>query len=484
MWVVPGAPLEGGGGWRIWYSQEGHADFQPQPVTVTLAGQAQPTDQSWSPLPDLPELARRMGVLTVTIPVTRPGEVYEVSVPEAGLAEPFRWRSMPAVIGPEGVTFLLASCFWHNSDREGTYAAAVRFLTKQLGREWLPAFKLLVGDQIYGDWPPEQAENFGPVEYYAARYEEYWGDALYREALQSTPNFFLCDDHEFWNDYPERQIHLPRTWTEASRRDHGRAALELYRRYQQCLNPGADPWYQFTIGDTSLNVSLFLADTRSQRDPFGTPAGAHFVQPPQWRALEQWVDGLTGPGVLILGQPLFQKDGDWKDHSLSNFADDYGRLWALIEKSLTGQNAQRKRHDILVLSGDIHTGRFATSRSADLGEQYGVPELIASAASMIRPGSKEVEEPDYRFTVRFQRQSRVWKVDQNPGRAIPFMTLNSNVARVRMVPGTNGRVRFEMSLWQTRPYDPRSWWDRLTGEAPPAGAVVQLNKTPIEVELQ
>ena len=61
----------------------------------------------------------------------------------------------------------------------------------------------------------------------------------------------------------------------------GRAALELYRRYQQCLNPGAGPWYQFTIGDTRLNVSLFLADTRSQRDPFGTPAGAHFVQPPQ-----------------------------------------------------------------------------------------------------------------------------------------------------------------------------------------------------------
>ena len=317
MWVVPGAPLERGGGWRIWYSQEKHGDFEPKKVTVTLERQAQPTQQAWNLLPDLPEIGRRMGVLTVTLPVTRPGEVYEVSVPEAGLAEPFRWRSMPAVIGSEGVTFLLASCFWHGSDREGAYAATLRFLTNELAREWMPAFKLLVGDQIYGDWPPEYTETASPLAHYAARYEEYWGDALYREALQTTPTFFLCDDHEFWNDYPERQVQLPRTWTEESRQVHGAAAFELYRRFQQCLNPGTDPWYQFSIGDTSLNVSFFVADTRSQRDPFNSPAQPpHVIQPAQRRALEQWVDGLTGPGVLVLGQPLFQKDGDWRDHSL------------------------------------------------------------------------------------------------------------------------------------------------------------------------
>jgi hypothetical protein len=38
-------------------------------------------------------------------------------------------------------SFLLASCFWHDNDREGTYLAAVRQLTKQ----WSPAFKLLLG---------------------------------------------------------------------------------------------------------------------------------------------------------------------------------------------------------------------------------------------------------------------------------------------------------------------------------------------------
>jgi hypothetical protein len=483
-WVIPGAPLERGAGWRIWYSRPGHEDMaSPAPVRVWRAGEPQAAEQYWEPLPDLQGLARRMGVLTVTLKTPAPGEIYQVEVTEAELAEPFRWRSLPAAISDEGVSFMLASCFWHDSDREGTYAAAARFLTKQLGREWLPAFKLLVGDQVYGDWPAEYLSGAGAVEYYAARYEDYWGDALYRDALQSTPNFLLCDDHEFWNDYPERQRHLLRTWRQADRAAHGQAALECYRRFQQCLNPGPDPWFRFAIGD----VSFFVADSRSQRDSFqGLVQPPHFIQEPQWRALETWVDGLRGPGVLVLGQPVYQKDGDWKDHSLSNFAEDYGRLWWLIERSLRGNNAQRAPHDILVLSGDIHTGRFAIGRSDVADGRYGVPELIASATSMIRPGSKEVEEPNPKFTVRYPAgvEPRTRDVQVDLRRDVRLTTLANNLGLVRMAPGTNGRVRFDVSIWQVRPYDARSWWDRLLGEQPQGGAVVPLIDPPIELELR
>lgn len=474
-WVVPGAPLEEGKGWRIWYSQPGHADFRPQPVTVLRNQQPEAAVEAWRILPDLPGLDRRMGLLTVTLQTPHPGELHDVHVPEAGLPEPFRWRSLPDKIGVEGFAFLLASCFWHDSDREGAYSAAVR----QLTRQWSPAFKLLVGDQVYADWPSDKTPDFTghpEVELYADRYAQYWGDPAYRETLLTSPNFFMCDDHEFWNDYPERQIHLSRSWPEF-RDAYAKAAQVLYERYQQCANPGDKPWYWFTIPP----VSFFVADSRSQRDFFREAPPAHFIQEPQWRDLERWARGLRGPGVLVLGQPLFQKDGDWRDHSLSNFTEDYGRLWSVIEGSLTGQNDHQRPHDILVLSGDIHTGRFGVGRRAGLEAPVGVPELIASPASMIRPGSKEPEEPDYKFTVRYGGRQSVWGVDRNEAAGVPFMTLHNNVAMVRLRPGTNGRVRFEQSLWRVRPYDARSWWDRMVGEAPLSGAVIPLFHSEIEL---
>jgi hypothetical protein len=290
--------------------------------------------------------------------------------------------------------------------------------------------------------------------------------------MQTSPNFFMCDDHEFWNDYPEKQIHLSRSRPEF-RDAYAKAAQQLYARYQQCLNPGDKPWYHFAIG----KVSFFVADSRSEREFF------HEKRPPpqffldrQWRDLEQWARELRGPGILVLGQPLFQKDGNWKDHSLSNFAADYGRLWSVIEGSIMGQNDEGKFHDILVLSGDIHTGRFAVGRRGGLDAPEGVPELIASPASMIRPGSKEPEEPDYKFSVRHKGRATAWEVGRNP-----FMTLHNNIGMVRLLPGTNGRVLFELSIYQIRPYDSRSWWDRLIGEATPGGSLVRLFRKEIEL---
>ena len=470
-WVVAGAPLENGAGWRIWYGQPGHAPFGPQPVSLSLNGQPQAIRQSWQIQPDLPGLNWRMGVATVTLAVAQPGATYEIAIPEARNPEPFHWRSLPDRVGDEGVSFLLSSCFWRDNDREGTYAAGVRELVKR----WRPAFRLLAGDQIYADWPSDKTPNVGKhaeVALYAKRYEEYWGDAAYRESLLASPNYFVCDDHEFWNDYPEKQLHLSRTWP-AVRGAYARAAQLLYERFQQCLNPGGNPWYSFSIG----TVSFFVTDSRSQRDFFDARKACHFLPARQWADLEKWAAALRGPGVLVLGQPLYQKDGDWRDHSLSNFADDYARLWKVIENSLRGKNRSATPHDILVLSGDIHTGRYAVGRHANLNAPEGVPELIASPAAMIDPGSKKPEEPPYRFQVK--GQAIPWEVDKGPG--FPFMTLDNNIAMVRMHPGTNNRTRFELSLWQVKPYDSRSWWDRLKGDPKPAGAVAQLFRREINL---
>ena len=451
--MIPGSPLDAGRGWRIWYSRPGTAAFRPPAATVTRGDLVEATREEWNLLAPLAGLDRRMGVLTITLDHPHPGGEYRIGVNEPGVPE-FRWRSLPDALPEEGVSFLVASCFWHENDKEGHYAAALRALRPP----WQPVFKLLVGDQVYLDWPPELSLDLigaRAVPMQAARYEAYWGDEKYREALGTSPNFFLCDDHEFWNDYPERQIHLRRTWDDVRER-YGAAAQALYERFQRCNNPGGARWYSFRIGP----VSFFAADTRSERDRYRPDGAAHFIQEPQWQDLERWARSLTGPGILVLGQPIFQKDGDWRDHSLSNFIDDYSRLWGIVEAAVEGGGADGRPHDVLVLSGDIHTGRLAVGRRPGKAVQ----ELIASPASVIKPSGGGPSEPDYRFSVGRGAARRSWDVDGQP-----FLTQDGNVAVVRMRPGTNARVAMDVRLWRVRPHDGRSWWQKTLGARRPEG---------------
>lgn len=112
IWVVPGAPLATGKGWRIWYSWASPRPFRPAPVGVTRDGTPEPTSQAdWVVLPDEDGLERRIGVLTVELANPNPGVTYDIDIPEAGRPLPLRWRSMSAVLEDAPVTFLLASCF-------------------------------------------------------------------------------------------------------------------------------------------------------------------------------------------------------------------------------------------------------------------------------------------------------------------------------------------------------------------------------------
>lgn len=463
-WVIPGAPFSDGRGWRIWCSREGEGTFTPPPLVVRQGDNTEPVDIDWKLLAPLSRLKRRMGLWSVRLrnPPPPQGTTFHVTVGTNGDAQTFSWSTLPQKVTDHGVTFLFASCFWQNNDRDGYYRAGL----VDLQRQFSPHFKLLLGDQVYGDWP--KAWNLGDdeVELYANRYQQYWGDAYYREALQTCPNFITCDDHEFWNDYPEYQIQLPQTWDAKNRQKYGRGAEQLYYYYQRCLNPDDARWYDLSLDP----VSFFITDTRSEREKCNDKGTSHFMSSSQWEALEDWQQMLKGPGVLVLGQPLFQKDGDFRDHSLSNFSKDYARLWRVLERSLAGQNAENLPHDILVLSGDIHTGRYAEAHGPFPDAPYGVPEFIASPAAMINPGNFKPESPPERIRVRpnAKGEESIWTID--PVKHIDIMTIQNNVGLVRMIPGTavggHPRVRFELELWRLPAKRIELDWDE---EPPPQG---------------
>lgn len=473
MWVVPGAPLPEGGGWRIWYSRPGTDDFQPADPTVLLRGQPQPFTTEWAPLPPYPGLERRMGVLTVRLGQPAPGETYDIAVPETAL-RPYQWKSMPASVEARPA-FVLASCFWLNDDKDGNYAAGVRQLTKIEQ----PAFKLLIGDQVYQDWPPNLKPLGDPTARYARRYDQYWGHPAYQEVLTASANFFTCDDHEFWNGFPERAFQVPYTLTEGGREDNARAAKDLFRYYQTATNPDGRAWFQFSVG----LVSFFVTDSRSERTHFKID-DPHFFSAAQWDALEAWAAGLQGPGVLVLGQPLFGKKGDWKEPALRDYEGDFARLCGVFETALAGSPP----HDILILTGDIHRARHFTATLAGMPGAADVHELVASAASRIGPEIREphVNDDGLKFTVVNRGQPRTW--DALPVKVLPkagIPTADNNLGVIRMAPGSlypdtgQPRVRFTLTIWSLRPF--AKLWSRLLPRQRPKQSLVRLYETELEL---
>jgi hypothetical protein len=287
-------------------------------------------------------------------------------------------------------------------------------------------------------WAPNPLKNLRKG--LAQKYERYWGDPPYQELLAACPTFVSCDDHEFWNDFPEPQMHVPYSWQRFAP-DNGVACSELYDAYQASLNPGGGRWVSFRVPP----VSFFIADTRSNRTR-DTDPNAALATEAQWRDLEAWAAGLDGPGVLVLPQPLLKAGGSKTDRTLVDFKQA-DRLSAVFERALGGDTADGKPHDIMILTGDIHTGRVSSAEIVGLpGTIY---ELVASPASLVTPylppwGHKPSELPD-RLTIN----KRVWTIT---GHRRLSPTVDNNVGLIKIAPGRNGRYRFTLQLWRVRPF--------------------------------
>ena len=104
------------------------------------------------------------------------------------------------------------------------------------------------------------------------------------------PELVSCDDHEFWNDFPEPQMHVPFSWQRYAP-DNGAACTELYDAYQASLNPGGRRWTSFRV----TPISFFIADTRSNRTRDTDPHAALTTEE-QWRDLESRGRPSSRPG--------------------------------------------------------------------------------------------------------------------------------------------------------------------------------------------
>jgi hypothetical protein len=103
---------------------------------------------------------------------------------------------------------------------------------------------------------------------------------------------------------------------------------------------------------------------------------SQFVAPRELAALGAWVDALEGPGALVIGQPIFAEPAGWR----GNFTDwglaDYDQYADLVRILM------RARHDLLVLTGDVHFGRVS---GCTLPSGASLVEVIASPFALVDP---------------------------------------------------------------------------------------------------
>jgi hypothetical protein len=285
------------------------------------------------------------------------------------------FRTPPNLLGSEGMTLAVASCFFDGYDRGGHYLRAVQSPCHFQP----PLLKLLVGDNLYLDVGPNDDHDQG-FDHTVYRYLRYFWELPYADALAASPSLTTYDDHELWNNYPEAQTWLSRSrFGTDHRSEYTAAGLAGIDLFQGTLNPdGVGGPDSRSYRHDLPGLSLFVADLRCSRTLFddadrrrhGAGGPRRLMAPADLAALEIWCRTLERPGVLVLGQPLWLAAGGGTDYNPAAFADDYERIWSAIADA---------RRDVLLVSGDVH---YSRAIELDLGGRK-VVEFVSSPASHI-----------------------------------------------------------------------------------------------------
>jgi hypothetical protein len=194
----------------------------------------------------------------------------------------------------------------------GNVSRRYQLLCEQRGT---PDLKILTGDQVYLDTPLVLPMGAQSVRRRISRnYSRTWDKLGY--FLSHGANICASDDHEWWNDYPNRPpllTNLPGLRVHDTRDEWDATAREFIRKVQL-----AEPVVTFDLGD---DLSFFVADTRINRDaaqPADQPDPAHppkFMKADDFESLISWIERLRCPGVLVIGQPLLANGGNPLDRA-------------------------------------------------------------------------------------------------------------------------------------------------------------------------
>jgi hypothetical protein len=344
--------------------------------------------------------------------------------------------------GEKPFTVFLGSCFCLSEDTGGVSRAYQRIMNSERDA---PEVNIFCGDQVYLDHPlydflvPHGPDWLGNrfFQSYVASWTAAASKGSLHPLLRQNANYFSSDDHEFWNNAPDIGLNVPfYTLTRAQRRKWMTLASQLFQVFQTeivvsdpaeaaelNIMPDPDdgivrrPLQTFRVG----SLSFLVAETRFDRDA----ARRRFMPEGRFREIEAWAGALTGPGVLVLGQPLLANRGSKADWGLRDYAQ-YQELLRVLRRS---------QHWLVVLTGDVHYGRIA---SCDLQPQTGarIIEIISSPMRQIPLAKGEFEEAPSVWS-KVVTEKSFWDEKEH------FLTLEFSAASPH-------RVEMQAKFWETR----------------------------------
>lgn len=234
-----------------------HIDLEPSAQDRTLS--------PFALIPSYTNHALNLSVSTLRLTGLTPDTAYTVTLyhntTDAG-ASSTRWsfRTMPITLPVSGLSFFAQSCYCDYQPSSMTadgslasrssdpglvnFRAVKAFLSSSLGAFFAPYFRALLGDNLYIDVAPDIYKIEGmshPLTEVLGRYLRYMLCSAYSKSLSLVPNFAIPDDHEYWNDYPRPQPHLPiRTGTR--RAEYDAASRRYLQMFQGAMTAAAQPW--------------------------------------------------------------------------------------------------------------------------------------------------------------------------------------------------------------------------------------------------
>lgn len=368
---------------RLWLCARGIDRAQLGSISLRVNGsEAAVPVKDWQPFPPArssawqPTGAMPLNYQFIDEGTLQPDRVYEVTASVGGSeSAQARFHTLPEQLGDETrpLRVLLSSCYFTGNKRSRLASS----LFAQLARNGLrPHLRIWAGDQVYLDAPwyefAIKSHSVAELERLHSRtYARSWfANQGLGGVLPQGANLFCTDDHDLWNNAPHASAVARDTGNPAKRKAWWTMARALGRTFQ---------------GDTANAqrfhvppLDFFVLDARANR------SDKRLFSDTQWQQLRVWAAEPHGIGLLVLGQPIFERTarrrGELGDYRLADYEHDYGELMELLG---------RATRSTTVLSGDVHFSRVAWSSlpaSATARNERRVTELISSPLALVAGG--------------------------------------------------------------------------------------------------
>lgn len=358
-------------------------------------------------------------------------------------------RTLPTSLAEAPLEIGLFSCYFPSEEYYGN-AMRARSILQML--DIVPHIKIFAGDQIYGD-VPSSSNSIKSI--YRDRHREIFEDDRLGGLLSYGANLFTCDDHEYWNSYPESAWWLSRTYDRNWMEARQEATTHFYQN-QGILNFSTG----FTGGDTDnrcwcsgklSGLDVFVTDTRTDRSSRdnarrgqeNTSSVPSAMSSRQLDALCRWLDQVDRLGLLVLGQPLWLLS-----ESYDNALCDYSEFDVILDR--LARNMRDRDVTYIILTGDIHWGRLTTLRNP-LRPASQLIEFVSSPIA--RVGMRSIfsrrfdvgKRPDVGFDLNSQPKLRQFFHSYNKNKV--FATNENNFGRLSLWSSLRSVLEIQFELW-------------------------------------